>query len=217
MGSKTKLNEMGEFEKKGLIKKDSKKVDYFIPETTISPEMQEEIRLNKLEKEKEAIKDINDFVEGKLSETEGYNKDISINLPSSEDLVNSFDLLGNYALIRPFKIETVEKTESGLILLSKGTQKTVDDRTNKVKVEEMAFPYQMRGIVVKYGTDVTEEFKTKFPIGSLIGFMPQPVERIVFYVDANEQCSFPDVEKYFTVKVPVAQFERKYNVNKYVV
>lgn len=191
-----------------VTKKDSKKVDYYIPKV-VNPSAG-------IEGEKTNIEALNkqiweETIEQTLSETEGYNKEISNNLPDLSD----FELLGNYVLIRPFKIEVVEKKSSGLVLLNKTTEHYTDERTNKTKTRELLFPYQMKGIVVKYGDTVPDDVKTKSPIGSLVAFMPQPLHVCMFYIDTNEQTTF-EPEKYFTVKIPVSQLERIYKVNKYV-
>lgn len=195
----------------GVTKKDSKKVDYFIP-TTITPlseKEKEELNTEKQSKEKEIWEN---KIEKTLSETEGYNKEISNNLPDLSD----FDLVGNYVLIRPFKIEVVEKKESGIILMNKTTEHYTDERTNKTKTRDMLLPFQMKGIVVKYGDAVQDDIKTKSPVGSLVAFMPQPLHVCMFYIDTNVSYTNFDVEDYFTVKIPVSQLERIYKVNKYV-
>ena len=190
-----------------IINKDSKKVDYFIP-NDLEVKGEEGELTNKSEVDKKVWEQ---EIERKLSVTEGYNKDISNTLPDLSD----FDLLGNYVLIRPFKIEVVEKTKSGLVLLNKTTEHYTDDRTNKTKVKEMVFPFQMKGIVVKYGDVVPEEFKNKIPLGSLVAFMPQPIHIPSFVVNTNEIYA-ETPEEYYTIKLPVSQLERVYKTNKYV-
>lgn len=194
-----------------VTKKDSKKVDYFIPTTItqLNEKEKEELNTEKQSKEKEIWES---KIEKTLSETEGYNKEISNNLPDLSD----FDLVGNYVLIRPFKIEVVEKKESGIILMNKTTIQERNDRTNKMETNEVLYPFQMKGVVVKYGDIVPNELKEKVPVGKLVAFMPQHFHICAFNVDTNFLYPSFEPEKYFTIKIPVSQLERIYKVNKYV-
>jgi hypothetical protein len=191
-------------------KNDVKKVDYFIPNSKPTEEQLKESAQVREDKMKNDTLLLEDQIERKLSETEGYNKEISNSLPDLSD----FDLMGNYLLIRPFKIEVVEKTESGIITMSKTTETYTDDRTNKTKVKEMAYPYQHKGIVVKHGIDIDNTSKERFPVGSLVAFLPFLMQQFQFCVNINDEYE-PYPEKYFTAKVPCSQIERVYKENKY--
>lgn len=140
-----------------------------------------------------------------LTDAEMYNKEI-LEIKDSADL-DSFNLVGNTILFRPFKL--IEKTSETGLTVAERKDKVFNDKTMKMNYKDLVFPYQTRGVIVKISEEAAEIYKDKFKVGTVVGLphgMWVSYPRMLFKMNKNNWAP-EDNENYLTLIVSTSSIE----------
>jgi hypothetical protein len=134
-----------------------------------------------------------------LTEAEIYNESLSV-IEDEKELAK-IELLGNAMLLRPFKL-IEETTKSGLTLTEK-KQEFLNKSSMKIGYEDLAFPYQTRGVIVKMSADAAEMYNGQIEVGTIVSIplMSMPsMSNMMFKMNKNKWLPEDD-EKYLTLLI----------------
>jgi len=151
------------------------------------------------------INNNNGYVEDFSKESKKYNENVKNYDPSK---FNDFKLLGNFVLIKPFKLFE-EKTKGGIVINTKNYKEKVNENTGRIELEQLNYPYQYEGIVVKVGENCSTSFKENVKEGDRVSFSRINWPVVHFVLDSNKVYTGEDE---LHVRINENMIERVYNV-----
>lgn len=146
-----------------------------------------------------------------LEKIKSYNNEL-LEIKDKEEL-DKINIPNHNFLFRPFKLS--ERVSDGGIILTIGKEKNLDRNSMKMKYEDLAFPYQTRGVVVKKPNSELKgyEFLEEGMVVNLPHNIFPRIPNYLYKIDKNNW-EPEDNEKYLTMIIPVSMIETYENKTK---
>lgn len=133
----------------------------------------------------------------KLTEAEQYNESI-LKIEDQREL-DKFELMGNSMLFRPFKL--VEEVSEAGLTLTEQKEEFMNKSSMKMGFKDLAFPYQMRGVVIKLSKDAEQIYEGQIKVGTIVNLPTlsmTSIPNMLFKMNKNNWLP-EDNEKYLTL------------------